>query len=58
MTIRFRSAALGLALGAAAAAASAQGWPVYGGDSGNTRFSTASQVNTPRQLQVALKLYW
>ncbi|MEQ1683903.1 MAG: PQQ-dependent dehydrogenase, methanol/ethanol family [Burkholderiaceae bacterium] len=37
--------ALGLTLGLAATA-QAQNWPVYGGDSGNTRFSASKQINT------------
>jgi alcohol dehydrogenase (cytochrome c) len=37
--------ALGLALGLATAA-QAQNWPVYGGDTGNTRFSNAKQITT------------
>ena len=37
--------ALGLTLGLAATA-QAQNWPVYGGDSGNTRFSASNQINT------------
>jgi alcohol dehydrogenase (cytochrome c) len=37
--------ALGLALGLAASA-QAQNWPVYGGDTGNTRFSASKQINT------------
>jgi glucose dehydrogenase len=50
----FLSIALGLALGTAASA-QAQNWPVYGGDSGNTRFSQSTQVNTGnvRNLKVA-----
>lgn len=37
--------ALGLTLGLAATA-QAQNWPVYGGDTGNTRFSASKQINT------------
>jgi alcohol dehydrogenase (cytochrome c) len=37
--------ALGLALGLAAGA-QAQNWPVYGGDTGNTRYSASKQINT------------
>jgi alcohol dehydrogenase (cytochrome c) len=37
--------ALGLTLGLAASA-HAQNWPVYGGDSGNTRYSASKKVNT------------
>jgi alcohol dehydrogenase (cytochrome c) len=51
------SVAFGLALGASASAP-AQNWPVYGGDTGNTRFSNAAQVNTGnvRNLKVAWAL--
>jgi alcohol dehydrogenase (cytochrome c) len=46
-------AMLGLAVGA-----QAQGWGVYGGDTGNTRFSEAKQVNTGnvKNLKVAWAL--
>ena len=37
--------ALGLTLGLAATA-QAQNWPVYGGDTGNTRYSASKQINT------------
>ncbi|MGH8820923.1 MAG: PQQ-dependent dehydrogenase, methanol/ethanol family [Rhodoferax sp.] len=47
--------ALGLMLGFASSA-SAQNWPVYGGDSGNTRFSHATQV-TPANVK-NLKVAW
>ena len=46
---------LSLALGVAASA-SAQNWPVYGGDSGNTRFSTSTQINTGNVNK--LKVQW
>ena len=36
---------VGLTLGLAAGA-HAQNWPVYGGDTGNTRYSASTQVNT------------
>ena len=51
------SAAFVLALGATAGAL-AQNWPVYGGDTGNTRFSNAAQINTGnvRNLKVAWAL--
>ena len=49
------SVALGVALGASASAG-AQGWPVYGGDTGNTRFSNASQVTTANVKN--LKVQW
>ena len=37
------------------ATALAQNWPVYGGDSANTRYSQAAQVNTAngKNLRVA-----
>lgn len=44
MKISYITMALALALGVGTA--KAQDWPVYGGDSGNTRFSSAAQVNT------------
>ena len=48
----------GIGLAAAAASAMAQAgneWTVYGGDNGNTRYSTLSQINTSnvKQLNVA-----
>jgi alcohol dehydrogenase (cytochrome c) len=57
MRPNFLSAAFALALGAAAGA-HAQNWPVYGGDTGNTRFSSATQVNTGnvKNLRVAWAL--
>ena len=36
---------LGMALGAASTAGAA-GWGVYGGDSGNTRYSASKAINT------------
>ena len=45
----------GLALGVAAAA-SAQNWPVYGGDQGNTRFSSSTQINSTNVSK--LKVQW
>ena len=47
--------ALGLTVGFAATA-SAQNWPVYGGDMGNTRYSSAAQVNTGNVNK--LKVEW
>ena len=57
MKTDFLSAAFALALGAAAGA-HAQNWPVYGGDTGNTRFSNATQVTTAnvKNLKVAWAL--
>ena len=46
---------LGLALGVAATA-SAQNWPVYGGDQGNTRFSSSTQINSTNVSK--LKVQW
>jgi alcohol dehydrogenase (cytochrome c) len=46
---------LGLALGAASGAG-AQNWPVYGGDTGNTRFSESKQINTGNVSK--LKVQW
>ncbi len=46
---------LGIALGAASTAG-AQGWGVYGGDTGNTRYSEAKQVNTGNVNK--LKVQW
>jgi alcohol dehydrogenase (cytochrome c) len=53
----FLSMAFGLALGTSAVA-QAQNWPVYGGDTGNTRFSNAAQVNAGnvKNLKVAWAL--
>ena len=47
--------AFGLAF-ALAGTAQAQNWPVYGGDSGNTRFSAATQVSTANVSK--LKVAW
>jgi alcohol dehydrogenase (cytochrome c) len=46
---------LGLAMGIASMA-SAQNWPMYGGDSGNTRFSSSNQINTGNVNK--LKVQW
>jgi alcohol dehydrogenase (cytochrome c) len=46
---------LGLTLGIASMA-SAQNWPMYGGDSGNTRFSTSNQINAGNVNK--LKVQW
>ncbi len=45
MKVFLKPVALGLTLGLAATA-HAQNWPVYGGDTGNTRYSASKQVNT------------
>ena len=47
--------ALGVLLGLASSAG-AQNWPVYGGDSGNTRFSASTQINTTNVNK--LKVEW
>jgi alcohol dehydrogenase (cytochrome c) len=46
---------LGLSLGLASVA-SAQNWPVYGGDSGNTRYSQSTQINASNVDK--LKVQW
>ncbi len=46
---------LGLTLGMASVA-SAQNWPSYGGDSGNTRYSTSTQINAGNVNK--LKVEW
>jgi alcohol dehydrogenase (cytochrome c) len=46
---------LGLAMGIASMA-SAQNWPMYGGDSGNTRFSASNQINAGNVNK--LKVQW
>jgi alcohol dehydrogenase (cytochrome c) len=46
---------LGLAMGIASMAG-AQNWPMYGGDSGNTRFSTSNQINAGNVNK--LKVQW
>jgi alcohol dehydrogenase (cytochrome c) len=46
---------LGLSMGLASIA-SAQNWPVYGGDSGNTRFSKSTQINASNVDK--LKVQW
>ena len=49
---------LGLGLAAATAAQTGTGWPTYGGDAGNTRFSTLNQSKTGNveRLKVASAL--
>ncbi len=53
----FTPVALGLTL-AAASTAQAQNWPVYGGDTGNTRYSTSKQITAANvgKLSVAWAL--
>ena len=48
MKLLFKSVAMAAALGAASLA-SAQSWPVYGGDNGNQRYSNAGQI-TPANV--------
>ena len=56
--MRLTSLAVAFGLTLAATAASAQNWPVYGGDTGNTRFSNAAQITTANvdKLKVAWAL--
>jgi PQQ-dependent dehydrogenase (methanol/ethanol family) len=56
--MRLTSLAVAFGLTLAAAGASAQNWPVYGGDTGNTRFSNAAQITTANvsKLNVAWAL--
>lgn len=57
MRQKLTAAALSLAFGVATSAyAGGDGWPSYGGDSGNTRFSTAKQINTGNVNK--LKVAW
>ncbi len=55
MKISLKPVALGLLL-CLAGAASAQNWPVYGGDTGNTRFSQSTQINASNVDK--LKVQW
>ncbi|MDR3451425.1 MAG: PQQ-dependent dehydrogenase, methanol/ethanol family [Rhodoferax sp.] len=50
----FPSVAFALMLGIASTA-SAQNWPVYGGDSGNTRFSQSTEINTSNVNKLKVK---
>lgn len=43
-------------LASAAGTALAEGWPVYGGDNGNTRYSTSKQINAENVTD--LKVAW
>ncbi|GAB3770689.1 PQQ-dependent methanol/ethanol family dehydrogenase [Ramlibacter monticola] len=56
--MRLTSLAVAFGLTLATAGASAQNWPVYGGDTGNTRFSNAAQITTANvsKLNVAWAL--
>ena len=51
----FTPLVFGLTMGLASTAG-AQNWPVYGGDTGNTRFSQASQINVSNVKN--LKVQW
>lgn len=55
MKLHLKALALG-AIASVAIAAQAQNWPVYGGDTGNTRFSQATQINTGNVNK--LKVAW
>lgn len=55
MKLHLKALALG-AIASVALAAQAQNWPVYGGDTGNTRFSQATQINTGNVNK--LKVAW
>jgi alcohol dehydrogenase (cytochrome c) len=45
-TVSMMTPVLIFVLATAAAAQAGPGWPVYGGDQGNTRYSTLNQINT------------
>ncbi len=55
MKLHLKALALG-AIASVAIAAQAQNWPVYGGDTGNTRYSQATQINTGNVNK--LKVAW
>ena len=55
MKLHLKALALG-AIASVALAAQAQNWPVYGGDTGNTRFSQATQINAGNVNK--LKVAW
>ncbi|QDL37009.1 PQQ-dependent dehydrogenase, methanol/ethanol family [Rhodoferax sediminis] len=50
----FPSVAFAVMLGIASTA-SAQNWPVYGGDAGNTRFSQSTEINTSNVNKLKVK---
>jgi len=54
MKFLFKSAAMAAALGAASLA-SAQSWPVYGGDDGNQRYSNAAQITPANVNKLSVK---
>lgn len=55
MKVQYVPTVLSLVMGLVSGA-HAQSWPVYGGDSGNTRFSAAKQINTTNVNK--LKVAW
>ena len=55
-TVSIMTPVLILVLATVAAAQAGPGWPVYGGDQGNTRYSTLSQVNAGNVQR--LKVAW
>ena len=54
MKLLIKSVALAAALGAASLA-SAQSWPVYGGDTGNTRYSEGTQITPANVNKLSVK---
>jgi len=54
MKLLFKSVAMAAALGAASLA-SAQNWPIYGGDEGNQRYSQASQITPANVNKLTVK---
>ena len=54
MNLLVKSVALAAALGAATFA-SAQSWPTYGGDTGNTRYSQGTQVTPANVNKLSVK---
>ncbi len=54
MNLLVKSVALAAALGAATLA-SAQSWPTYGGDTGNTRYSEGTQVTAANVNKLSVK---
>ena len=54
MKLLFKSVAMATALGAASLA-SAQNWPIYGGDEGNQRYSQASQITPANVNKLTVK---
>ncbi|MEY3999096.1 MAG: hypothetical protein RLY60_1908, partial [Pseudomonadota bacterium] len=54
MKLLIKSVAMAAALGAASLA-SAQNWPVYGGDTGNQRYSNAGQITPANVNKLSVK---